>query len=229
MNPIAVKNLTKQFPTPTGSLKILDGIDVQIQPGHNLAVVGPSGSGKSTFLHILGTLDQPSSGEVSILDQDPSSLTEHQLAEFRNRNIGFVFQDHHLLPQLTARENVVIPAIAQGKANPSHRDRAAELLDSVGLKDRIDHRPAQLSGGERQRVAVARALMNQPAILLADEPTGSLDQINAEAIGQLLLDLQRQYEVTLVCVTHNDDLAKRFDQTFRLEQGKFVDLKSLPK
>lgn len=228
MNSIAVKNLTKQFPTPTGSLQILDGIEVEIQPGKNLAVVGPSGSGKSTFLHIVGTLDQPSSGEISILDQDPSSFTEHQLAEFRNRNIGFVFQDHHLLPQLTARENVVIPAIAQGKANQSHRERAAELLASVGLEDRIDHRPSQLSGGERQRVAVARALMNQPKIILADEPTGSLDQINAEAIGQLLLDLQKQYAVTLVCVTHNDDLAKRFDQTFRLEQGKFVDLKSLP-
>ena len=228
MNSISVKSLTKQFPTPTGSLQILDGIDVVIQPENNLAVIGPSGSGKSTFLHIVGTLDHPSGGEISILGQDPSVLNEHQLAEFRNQNIGFVFQDHHLLPQLTARENVVIPAIAQGKANRSHQDRAAELLTSVGLKDRMDHRPNQLSGGERQRVAVARALMNEPKIILADEPTGSLDQVNAEAIGELLLELQKQHALTLVCVTHNDDLAKRFDQTFRLEQGKFVDVNSLP-
>jgi len=228
MNSISVKSLTKQFPTPTGSLQILDGIDVVIQPENNLAVIGPSGSGKSTFLHIVGTLDHPSGGEISILGQDPSVLTEHQLAEFRNQSIGFVFQDHHLLPQLTARENVVIPAIAQGKANRSHQDRAAELLTSVGLKDRMDHRPNQLSGGERQRVAVARALMNEPKIILADEPTGSLDQVNAEAIGELLLELQKQHALTLVCVTHNDDLAKRFDQTFRLEQGKFGDVKSPP-
>ena len=228
MNSISVKSLTKQFPTPTGSLQILDGIDVVIQPENNLAVIGPSGSGKSTFLHIVGTLDHPSGGEISILGQDPSVLNEHQLAEFRNQNIGFVFQDHHLLPQLTARENVVIPAIAQGKANRSHQDRAAELLTSVGLKDRMDHRPNQLSGGERQRVAVARALMNEPKIILADEPTGSLDQVNAEAIGELLLELQKQHALTLVCVTHNDDLAKRFDQTFRLEQGKFVDVNSPP-
>lgn len=228
MNSISVKSLTKQFPTPTGSLQILDGIDVVIQPENNLAVIGPSGSGKSTFLHIVGTLDHPSGGDISILGQDPSVLNEHQLAEFRNQNIGFVFQDHHLLPQLTARENVVIPAIAQGKADRSHQDRAAELLTSVGLKDRMDHRPNQLSGGERQRVAVARALMNEPKIILADEPTGSLDQVNAEAIGELLLELQKQHALTLVCVTHNDDLAKRFDQTFRLEQGKFVDVNSPP-
>ena len=225
MNPISVKNLTKTFPTPVGSLEILAGINVEVESGGNLAVVGPSGSGKSTFLHIIGTLDHPSDGAVSVLGENPFALPEAKLAEFRNQNIGFVFQDHHLLPQLTACENVVIPAVAQGKVSESQRNRAVSLLQRVGLGDREDHRPAQLSGGERQRVAVARALMNQPSILLADEPTGSLDRANAESIGQLLLDLQSQDEVTLVCVTHNDDLAQRFDHKVRLEQGQFVELK----
>ncbi len=225
MNSISVKNLTKKFTTPVGSLEILAGVNAEVEQGGNLAVVGPSGSGKSTFLHIVGTLDHPSDGVVSVLGENPFELPEQKLAEFRNQNIGFVFQDHHLLPQLTASENVVIPAVAGGKVNEAHRNRAASLLQRVGLGDRGDHRPAQLSGGERQRVAVARALMNQPSILLADEPTGSLDRANAESIGQLLLDLQSQDDVTLVCVTHNDDLAQRFDQKVRLEQGQFVELK----
>jgi lipoprotein-releasing system ATP-binding protein len=226
MQTIVTSNLTRQFQTPAGPLKILDGISIRLSAGENLAVVGPSGSGKSTFLQIIGTLDQPSSGSVSLLDKDPFSLSEPELAEFRNANIGFVFQEHHLLPQLTARENVLIPAVARGKAQYADSKRAAKLLERVGLEQRMDHRPGQLSGGERQRVAVARALMNGPSILLADEPTGSLDQVNAQAIGRLLLDLQKQDEVTLVCVTHNDELARCFDRCVRLENGKFVRLQA---
>lgn len=226
MNPITAINLTKQFETPTGSLKILDGINIELGRGENLAVVGPSGSGKSTFLHIIGTLDRPSEGSVSLLGDDPFALPEAKLAEFRNNNIGFVFQEHHLLPQLSALENVLIPAVARGKTTRSDENRATELLQRVGLSERLTHRPGQLSGGERQRVAVARALMNEPSILLADEPTGSLDHANAQSIGQLLLDLQKEDEVTLVCVTHNDELASRFDRGVRLDDGRFVELSS---
>lgn len=224
MNPITTSNLTKQFDTPAGPLEILDGISIEIGKGENLVVVGPSGSGKSTFLHIIGTLDEPTSGSVSLLGENPFTLAEAKLAEFRNQNIGFVFQEHHLLPQLTARENVVIPAVAKGKAHYADSNRAARLLDRVGLGERLNHRPGHLSGGERQRVAVARALMNEPSILLADEPTGSLDQANAKSIGQLLLELQKQDEMTLVCVTHNDELASLFDRQVRLEKGKLVEM-----
>lgn len=223
---ISVKGLTKDFPLPAGSIRILDGITIDVAAGESLSVVGPSGSGKSTFLHILGTLDSPGSGSVELLGQDPFDLAEPELAEFRNRHIGFVFQEHHLLPQLTALENVLIPTVATGTAGESARHRATELLDQVGLADRATHRPAQLSGGERQRVAVARALMNEPAILLADEPTGSLDQANAGAIGRLLLDVQSTRELALVCVTHNDELARSFGRQVRLESGKFVEMAS---
>lgn len=225
MPPISVANLCKSFETPAGSLNILDDITLQLDASENLAVIGPSGSGKSTFLHILGTLDQPTSGEVNLLDQQPFGFSEPELASFRNKNIGFVFQEHHLLPQLSALENVLIPALANGSASDKDRQRATELLTRVGLKQRLDHRPGHLSGGERQRVAVARSLMNQPSILLADEPTGSLDQANAESIGRLLLELQKQDELALVCVTHNDELASWFDRTVRLNNGKFVESK----
>ena len=224
MKPVSVQNLTKEFETATGPLNILNGITIEIGKGENLAVIGPSGSGKSTFLHIIGTLDQPTSGTVSLLGENPFSLPEQGLAEFRNRNIGFVFQEHHLLPQLSARENVVIPAVARGKAHYGDSNRAGKLLERVGLGERLNHPPGHLSGGERQRVAVARALMNEPSILLADEPTGSLDQANAQTIGELLLELQQQDEMTLICVTHNDQLASLFDRQVRLDKGKFVEI-----
>ncbi len=221
---ISVTDLVKAFDTPAGPLEILSHITIDVTDDKNLAVIGPSGSGKSTFLHIIGTLDQQTSGEVRLLGENPQQMDEPRLATFRNEHIGFVFQEHHLLPQLSARENVLIPSVARGAADQQAADRATELLDRVGLGDRLDHRPGQLSGGERQRVAVARALMNEPRILLADEPTGSLDHANAETVGQLLLDLQRTEQLTMVCVTHNDELASQFDRQARLESGKFVDI-----
>jgi len=218
-------NVCKQFPTPGEPLIILNGVSVELNRGENIAIVGPSGSGKSTFLHIAGTLDHPTSGEVSLLGTDLASIPAKQIASFRNQHIGFIFQDHHLLPQLTAIENVMIPLVARPKDKTKTEqwmERAEGLLEQVGLKDRQNHRPAQLSGGERQRVAVARALICQPELVLADEPTGSLDGINAEKIGDLLLNLQRSFNTMLICVTHSDKLASQFDRKFRLEQGKFV-------
>ena len=215
-------DLVKEFDTATGPLRILDGVSVELNRGNNLAVLGPSGSGKSTFLHIAGTLDAATSGAVCLMGTDPSQFSEKQLARFRNQNIGFVFQEHHLLPQLTALENVMIPLVASGATTRQGSERARMLLDSVDLAGRMDHRPAMLSGGERQRVAVARALICQPVLLLADEPTGSLDQKNAEIVGQLLLRLQQQDNNILICVTHSDRLAEMFEKSVRLENGKFV-------
>ena len=220
---LTATDLSKTFETATGPLRILDGVNLSLQQGENLAIVGPSGSGKSTFLHIVGTLDTPTSGSVSLLGSDPFQLANTELAKFRNQNIGFVFQEHHLLPQLTALENTLLPAVAKGKTGETDRKRAAELLDRVGLSERSSHRPGQLSGGERQRVAVARALMNEPSILLADEPTGSLDHGNSQAIGKLLIDLQKQDQVTLLCVTHNQEFASQFDRSVRMEEAKLIE------
>ena len=216
------RDVVKEFKTPTVPLRILDGVSVKLDRGQNLAVIGPSGSGKSTFLHIAGTLDSATSGSVSLLGTNLGALNEDAMANFRNDNIGFVFQEHHLLPQLTALENVLIPVVATGETNNDSIERAKALLDQVGLADRMTHRPAALSGGERQRVAVARALVRSPAMLLADEPTGSLDQANAELIGQLLLDLQIQDNTILICVTHSSSLAELFQKQVSLEAGKFV-------
>ena len=216
------QDIVKDFPTPTHPLRILDGVSVELDRGQNLAVVGPSGSGKSTFLHIAGTLDEPTSGTVSLLGTDLSQIQPAEIADFRNQNIGFVFQEHHLLPQLTALENVLIPVLAHAKTDSHSVDRAKMLLDRVGLSERFQHRPAALSGGERQRVAVARALIRGPALVLADEPTGSLDPINAEKIGEILLDLQNQDNTILICVTHSEKLAGLFQRQVRLENGKFV-------
>ena len=213
--------VTKEFETPTGPLRILDGISAELDRGQNMAVIGDSGSGKSTFLHIAGTLDSPSSGIVSLIGSNLTELDENQLARFRNENIGFIFQEHHLLPQLTALENVLLPMVATGATDQKSIQRGKDLLDSVGLSDRIDHRPAAMSGGERQRVAVARALIQEPILLLADEPTGSLDQANAEKTGQLLLDLQDQHNMILVCVTHSSKLASIFQNQTRLINGRF--------
>ena len=222
MSDFVAQDIVKEFPTPTQPLRILNGVSVKLNRGQNLAVVGPSGSGKSTFLHISGTLDEPTSGMVSLLGTDLSQLGASEIAGFRNENIGFVFQEHHLLPQLSALENVLIPIIAHGKTDGNSVERAKMLLDRVGLSERSGHRPAALSGGERQRVAVARALVCSPTLVLADEPTGSLDPRNADLIGQILLDLQEQDNTILICVTHSEKLAKRFQQQVRLEDGQFV-------
>ncbi len=220
---LAVAGLTKEFVSEAGRLSILNGVDLTLRRGEALAVTGPSGSGKSTLLHILGALDRPSAGNVRILGDDPFARSDAQLAGFRNAKIGFVFQDHHLLPQCDVLENVLIPALAGKGAGVPETQRAMQLLERVGLKHRITHRPAQLSGGERQRVAVCRALINQPVLLLADEPTGNLDRGTAEAVGDLLLELNRVHQTLLVCVTHSGELAARFPRRAELVDGRLVD------
>jgi lipoprotein-releasing system ATP-binding protein len=219
MSGLIVESVTKQFPTRTEPLVVLRETNLRLTAGQNVAILGPSGSGKSTLLHILGTLDHPTSGSVKLDGTDPFQLDEHRLAEFRNRYIGFVFQDHHLLPQLSALENVLVPTVADGRPGPTEIERARELLDRVGLGDRLDHRPAELSGGERQRVGVARALIRQPKLLLADEPTGNLDRHSAASVGQLLVELQQQENAMLVVVTHSPELANLLDQRYELVDG----------
>jgi lipoprotein-releasing system ATP-binding protein len=189
-----------------------------LQAGESLAITGPSGSGKSTLLHIVGTLDEPTSGTVRIDEQDPFALPEPELARFRNRTIGFVFQDHHLLPQYSVLENALIPTLAY-PGGEDLRHRAVELLTKVGLDHRLDHRPAQLSGGERQRVAIARALINRPGLLLCDEPTGNLDVDTAASVADLLLELQELEQNILIAVTHSLELAARFPRHFELREG----------
>ncbi|MDH3718313.1 MAG: ABC transporter ATP-binding protein [Planctomycetota bacterium] len=219
MPTLKVNNITKEFPTRADPLRVLSGISLEISSGQNLAIVGPSGSGKSTLLHILGTLEQPTSGSLTLDGEDPFQLDEPRLADFRNRRIGFVFQDHHLLSQCTVLENTLLPALAQGSTSRQQVDYARDLLQRAGLADRIDHRPAELSGGERQRVAVARALINRPTLLLADEPTGNLDRTTAASIAELLLELQRSDQTILIVVTHSLDLAGRMDQARELDDG----------
>ena len=199
-------------------MSVLRGITLALQPGESLAIMGPSGSGKSTLLHILGTLDQPTAGTVRLADTDPFALREPDLADFRNRHIGFVFQDHHLLPQCSVLENVLIPTLAGG-GDQNAQAWAGELLRRVGLAERLEHRPAELSGGERQRVAVARALIRHPLLLLADEPTGNLDRRSAHAVGELLLDLHRQEKTILVVVTHSAELARMFPRRLEMVDG----------
>jgi ABC-type lipoprotein export system ATPase subunit len=205
-------------------VSVLDGINLEIQPGESAAIVGPSGCGKSTLLNIIGTLDRPTRGEVLLEGQDLAKLDEAQLAHVRNLQIGFIFQAHHLLPQCTVLENVLVPTLARGK-NP-HRaaapDRARRLLERVGLGRRLDHRPGQISGGERQRAAVVRALINQPRLLLADEPTGALDRAAAAELSRLLCELNREEQVTLIVVTHATELAGRMARCFQLVDGRLV-------
>jgi lipoprotein-releasing system ATP-binding protein len=217
---LRVSQLTKSFPTRSGELPVLRGIDLELATGDALAVIGPSGSGKSTLLHILGTLDRPTAGRVLVGDQDPFTLSEGELARFRNRHIGFVFQDHYLLPQCTVLENVLVPTLAGSNGDRAELERRArELLGRVGLSERLDHRPAELSGGERQRVAIARALILRPALLLADEPTGNLDRKTAQSVGDLLLELHRQEPTILVVVTHSLELARRLPQQREMNDG----------
>lgn len=220
---LVVEQLKKSYPTPEGELSILQGVDLTMSRGDALAITGPSGSGKSTLLYILGALDSPTSGQVVLDGQRPSDLTPPQQAAFRNSQIGFIFQDHHLLPQCSVLENVLIPMLAGRGADAAAEKRARELLDRVGLGERLTHRPAQLSGGERQRVAVCRALINSPTLLLADEPTGNLDRATASSVGSLLLDMNREQNTLLVCVTHSPELASRFPRHYVLQDGKLVD------
>src|SRR4051794_33283988 len=216
---LIVDQLCKEYPTRSGPLSVSRDIRLELPPGQALAVMGPSGSGKSSLLHILGTLDQPTSGSVKLENLNPFAFPERELADFRNGHIGFVFQDHYLLPQCSVLENVLIPTLVGHDGRDKTRAWARELLDRVGLGDRLDHRPAELSGGERQRVAVARALVHHPVLLLADEPTGNLDRHTARAVGQLLLDLHRQEQTILVVVTHSQELADGFPRVLLMEDG----------
>jgi lipoprotein-releasing system ATP-binding protein len=198
---------------------VLRDLSLEMQRGEALAVLGPSGSGKSTLLHILGTLDTPTSGTVQLEGMNPFILAEQPLADFRNRHIGFIFQDHHLLPQCSVLENVLLPTLTGG-GKESAEKWARELLDRVGLSQRLEHRPAELSGGEKQRVAVARALVRKPVLLLADEPTGNLDRRTAQAVGQLLLELHRRENNILIVVTHSLELARTFPRQLEMAEGQ---------
>jgi len=218
-----VRRLTKSFSGPSGELTILKSVDLALSPGESLAVTGPSGSGKSTLLYCLGTLDRPTSGEIRIAGENPFSLSPDDLARFRSSRIGFVFQDHHLLPQLTVLENVLVPLLAGSGIGSAEEDRGRKLLDRVGLSSRIGHRPGQLSGGERQRVALCRALVNQPLLLLADEPTGNLDPHNAREVGSLLLELNAEQQAILIVVTHSLELASRFPRRVELTDGTLAE------
>jgi len=218
---LTVENLTKAYPTRSGALQVLRGIELKLERGEALAVTGPSGSGKSTLLHILGTLDRPSGGRVTLDGEDPFALTEPQLADFRNRRIGFVFQDHHLLPQCSVLENVLIPTLVNKADRAVDVEKwARELIERVGLSQRLDHRPAELSGGERQRVAIARALIHRPLLLLADEPTGNLDRHTAKAVGEMLLQMHKQENTILIAVTHSAELAGAFPRRMEMNEGK---------
>lgn len=216
---IRATGIGKTYRAPARDLVVLDGIDLEVEVGASVAVMGPSGSGKSTLLHILGTLDRPTEGSVEIDGVDVGSLRDAALAQLRNRRLGFVFQDHYLLPQLTALENVLVPALA-GKNAASGADRAIRLLDRLGLAERRDHLPSELSGGECQRVAIARALVMRPAVLLCDEPTGSVDEATESAIGEAFRSLQNDEGVALVVVTHNRAFAGRFDRVLTLAHGR---------
>jgi ABC-type lipoprotein export system ATPase subunit len=223
---LKLTRVTRRYDSPnqSGALTVLNDVSLEVAQGECVAIVGPSGSGKSTLLHIIGTLDRPTSGSVALNGQDLGTLDDQQLAAVRNRQIGFVFQSHYLLPQCTVMENVLVPTLASAEAavRDGAGERAGRLLMRVGLGERTAHRPGELSGGERQRVAVVRALINQPQLLLADEPTGSLDQTSARELGQLLLDLNREEGVTLIVVTHARDLAQRMSRVLELTDGRLA-------
>ena len=215
---IDIRNITKSF----GSLQVLKGIDLHIDKGEIVSIVGPSGAGKTTLLQIMGTLDKPDSGLVTIDGTDVTGLSSNRLSDFRNSNIGFVFQFHQLLPEFTALENIMIPAFIGGKNKTEAKKRAMELLDFMGLAERANHKPNELSGGEKQRVAVARALVNNPSVVLADEPSGSLDSKNKAELHQLFFQLRDKFGQTFVIVTHDEHLASITDRTIHIEDGKII-------
>ena len=216
---IHASNITKSF----GSLQVLKGIDLDIQQGEVVSIVGPSGAGKTTLLQILGTLEKPDGGSVLINGVDVTKLKDREMSRFRNLHLGFVFQFHQLLPEFTAMENVMIPALIARQSKKEARQRAEELLTFLGLKQRLEHKPNELSGGEKQRVAVARALMNHPDVILADEPSGSLDSNNKAELHQLFFDLRDKFYQTFVIVTHDEELARLTDRTIHLKDGVIVD------
>ncbi|WP_145222760.1 ABC transporter ATP-binding protein [Planctomycetes bacterium TBK1r] len=219
---LTVENVSKSFPTAGEPLEVLRDVSMELAGGQSMAIVGPSGSGKSTLLQILGTLDRPDDGSVKLDGEDPFVLDDTQLARWRNQRVGFIFQDHHLLPQLSVIENVLVPSLAVGRASADHIARATELLEAVGLIQRTSHLPSELSGGERERVAIARALLMRPALVLADEPTGNLDRRTAESVTAVLQTLQKENDAILICVTHSDALAAAMDQRQELLDGRLV-------
>jgi lipoprotein-releasing system ATP-binding protein len=213
---LKVENVSKEYPTPRGSLKILSQVSLSLARGDAVSIMGPSGSGKSTLLYLMGALEPPTSGTVTLDEQNPFHLKEKELAAFRNKEIGFIFQDHCLLPQCSVLENVLTPTLVSASRDGDPTQRARALLEQVGLGDRLDHRPAKLSGGEKQRVALARALITRPQLLLCDEPTGNLDHKAAGVVASLLFELHRQQQTILVVVTHSAELAGRFPLRYEL-------------
>lgn len=223
---VRTENLWKEYRTGKDqTLQVLKGVDLEVRTGEIVAIVGPSGSGKSTLLHLLGGLDRPTLGRVFLNDRDVFAIPEEDLVSFRNSSLGFVFQFHHLLPEFTALENVCMPSLIAGKALSSARIRAERLLTDVGLEARLNHPPSELSGGEQQRVAVARALMNEPALVLADEPSGNLDEENGSHLHRLLAQLSRDHGLTIIVATHNQDLMKKADRIMRLHEGKLAQVR----
>lgn len=216
---LVARGITKQFPTQRGALTVLRDVSLELNAGDAIVVMGPSGSGKSTLLNILGTLERPTNGTVTIDGTNPFALDDQGLARFRNQRIGFIFQEHHLLPQCTVLENVLLPTLA-GDDRSDRTDRARSLLEQVGLSERMDHTPAELSGGERQRVALARALIMDPAVVLADEPTGNLDRRTADAVADLMIALHGEASRVLIVVTHSDRLAERFERIYEVDEGR---------
>ena len=219
-----VENLTREFNAAENGepLRVLRGLSLEVARGESIAIVGSSGCGKSTLLNLIGTLDEPTSGTLTFDGRDLSQLNAEELALLRNCEMGFIFQSHHLLPQCSVIENVLVPTIAHRSTSTSDEERGRRLLDRVGLGERLSHRPGQLSGGERQRVAVVRALINEPQLLLADEPTGALDEDTADKLGQLLVELNKEEKVTLITVTHSLSLAERMDRTVKLADGRIL-------
>ncbi len=215
---LKAENISKKY----GSLQVLQGVNIEIHKGEIVSIVGSSGAGKSTLLHILGTLDYPDNGHIWINGEQVEQLSGKKIAAFRNNHIGFVFQFHHLLPEFTALENVCVPAWIAGKKKKEARARAMELLTNLGLADRMDNKPTQLSGGEQQRVAVARALINHPSIVFADEPTGNLDSIHAKELHELFVQLRNDFQQTFLIVTHNEELAAMSDRVLHMKDGKII-------
>ncbi len=216
---LAAKNIKKKY----GQVEVLKGVDISINHGEIVSIVGSSGAGKSTLLHILGTLDAPDGGEIFLNNVPIHSLKGKKLADFRNHHIGFVFQFHHLLPEFTALENVCIPSWIAGNGKKQTEQQAVQLLETLGLKDRIENKPNQLSGGEQQRVAVARALINKPDIVFADEPTGNLDSVHAKELHELFVQLRNQFKQTFLIVTHNEEMAQMSDRILHMKDGKIVE------